>query len=114
MKEAANQGEQWDIVVLDPPKLAPNRKALDRATIKYISLNRSAMKLVRPGGLLMTCSCSGAMTQSGEFVNVVKTAADRENRKLTLLRKGGAAPCHVIDPSYEEGQYLTNLTFRVL
>lgn len=113
-QEAALRGEQWDLVVLDPPKLAPSKKSLDRATIKYRALNRSAMRLVRPGGLLVTCSCSGAMTQSGEFGEIVKSAADREGRAITQLRYGGAAACHTLDPSYPEGQYLTNALFRVL
>ena len=64
--------QEWDIIILDPPKLAPNRKALPRATGKYQRLNTAAMRLVKPGGLLMTCSCSGAMTQSGEFMSMLK------------------------------------------
>lgn len=51
--------------ILDPPKLAPTRNSMNRARSAYRKLNAQAMQLVRPGGLLMTCSCSGAMTQSG-------------------------------------------------
>lgn len=64
--------QKWDLVVLDPPKLAPNRKSLQRAMGKYQRLNTAAMQLVRPGGLLMTCSCSGAMTQSDEFLPMLQ------------------------------------------
>lgn len=59
MKEAAATGEKFDIVILDPPKLAPSRQALDRASRKYAKLNVAAGRLVKPGGVLMTCSCSG-------------------------------------------------------
>lgn len=67
MQEADAEERQWDIIVLDPPKLAPSRKSLERARSKYKALNRLAIRLVKPGGMLTTCTCSGAMTQSGTF-----------------------------------------------
>ena len=57
-------------MVLDPPKFAPNKAALPRATSKYLRLNALAMQATAPGGLLTTCSCSGAMAQSGDFLQV--------------------------------------------
>ncbi|CAI5494269.1 unnamed protein product, partial [Closterium sp. Naga37s-1] len=63
MQRAVAQQQQWDLVVLDPPKLAPTRKALPRALHRYRRLNSLALRLVAPGGLLMTCSCSGAVSQ---------------------------------------------------
>ena len=114
MDAAIQRGEVWDIVVLDPPKLAPSRNALTGATRKYVSLNTKALQIVRPGGLLMTCSCSGAMTQShGEFMKVVQTAAYRTGRKVTLLSKHGAGCDHTLDPHYPEGEYLSNYLFKV-
>lgn len=53
-KQAAVDGERYDLVVLDPPKLAPNRKALARATSRYRRLNQAALELIAPGGLLVT------------------------------------------------------------
>jgi 23S rRNA G2069 N7-methylase RlmK/C1962 C5-methylase RlmI len=67
------------------------------------------MKLLKPGGLLMTCSCSGAMTQSGEFESMVAEAAVAAGRHITVLRHAGAAPDHTLNPCYPEGAYLTNL-----
>lgn len=113
MKSAFSEGKLWDIVVLDPPKLAPNRKVLQRAITKYRNLNSMAMRLTKPGGLLMTCSCSGAMTQSGNFLSVIQEAALSANRRVTQLRYSGAAPDHTIDPAYPEGTYLTNVLLRV-
>ncbi|RVW93863.1 Ribosomal RNA large subunit methyltransferase I [Vitis vinifera] len=88
----------------------------------YRNLNSLAMQLTRRGGLLMTCSCSGAMTQSGTFMRILQAtlpessegAASMAGRKITLLRQAGAACDHPIDPSYPEGAYLSNILFRVL
>lgn len=99
------------MVVLDPPKLAPTRDALPRAERKYRSLNAAAARLVVPGGVLMTCSCSGAMTQSGGFTQIAHAAIESTGRSATLVRKAGAAPCHTLHAAYPEGEYLTNLTF---
>lgn len=116
MSAAAKEGRQWDIVVLDPPKLAPSRKALTGALRKYESLNASAMRLVRPGGLLMTCSCSGAVRAAhgdDSFEAMLRGAARRARRRVTVVREGSAAPDHTVDPGHPEGRYLTNVLLRV-
>ena len=71
-------------------------------------------QLVEPGGLLMTCSCSGAMSQSGDFVPTLQAAARDVGRRITVVRVAGAAPDHTLDPAYPEGHYLTNVLLRVL
>ncbi|XP_058072246.1 uncharacterized protein LOC131221122 isoform X1 [Magnolia sinica] len=114
MKAAASRYESWDLVILDPPKLAPRRKVLQSASGMYRSLNSLAMQITKRGGLLMTCSCSGAMTQSGMFLRILQGAASMASRKITVLREAGAACDHPIDPSYPEGAYLTNFLLRVL
>ncbi|KAL6888756.1 hypothetical protein ACP4OV_009782 [Aristida adscensionis] len=113
MKGAIAKNEQWDLVILDPPKLAPRKKVLQSASGMYRSLNALAMQVVKPGGLLMTCSCSGAMTQSGLFLKTIQGAASMASRKVTVLRQAGAACDHPIDPAYPEGQYLSNYLLRV-
>mmetsp|Transcript_9389 Transcript_9389/g.23920 ORF Transcript_9389/g.23920 Transcript_9389/m.23920 type:complete len:481 (+) Transcript_9389:168-1610(+) len=113
MQEAAAAGHAWDVIILDPPKLAPNRKSLNKATNKYKSLNSSAMRLTSPGGLLLTCTCSGAMTQSGDFASVVHSAALAARRHVTVLREAGAGMDHPVSPQYPEGRYLTTLLVRV-
>ncbi len=90
------------------------RSTLERAGIKYRSLNEAALAAVKPGGLLMTCSCSGAVTQAGKLMRWVQAAAQRGGRQITLVREGGAACDHVLHPAYPESRYLTTLTFRVL
>ncbi|KAL2483812.1 S-adenosyl-L-methionine-dependent methyltransferase superfamily protein [Forsythia ovata] len=114
MKNAISKGESWDIVILDPPKLAPRRKVLQSASGMYRNLNSLAMQITREGGLLMTCSCSGAMTQSGTFLRVLQGAAQMAGKKITVIRQAGAACDHPIDPSYPEGAYLSNILLRVL
>ncbi|KAL1537154.1 ribosomal RNA large subunit methyltransferase I [Salvia divinorum] len=113
MKKAIANDDSWDIVILDPPKLAPSRKALQNASGMYRNLNSLAMQLTRRGGLLMTCSCSGAMTQSGTFLRVLQGAASMAGRKITVVRQAGAGCDHPIDPSYPEGEYLSNVLLRV-
>ncbi|KAL4369661.1 hypothetical protein GQ457_05G009560 [Hibiscus cannabinus] len=114
MKAALSRKESWDIVILDPPKLAPSRKVLQSASGMYRNLNSLAMKVTRRGGLLMTCSCSGAMTQSGMFLRTLQGAASMAERKITVLRQSGAGCDHPIDPAYPEGAYLSNILLRVL
>ncbi|KAG2648848.1 hypothetical protein PVAP13_1NG067800 [Panicum virgatum] len=113
MKGAISKNELWDLVILDPPKLAPRKKVLQSASGMYRSLNALAMQVVKPGGLLMTCSCSGAMTQSGMFLKTIQGAASMAGKKVTILRQAGAACDHPIDPAYPEGQYLSNYLLRV-
>ena len=103
----AGAAGSYDIVVLDPPKLAPNRDALPTAAGRYRRLNEAAARLVAPGGLLLSCSCSGAMTQSGAFPALVADAAAAAGRGAALLSVSGAAQCHTRAAGHAEGQYLT-------
>ncbi|EPS73957.1 hypothetical protein M569_00795, partial [Genlisea aurea] len=115
LKNAISRGDLWDLVILDPPKLAPSRKALQNASGMYRNLNSLAMRVTRRGGLLMTCSCSGAMAQSGGmFLRILQSAALRAGRKITVIRRSGASCDHTIDPAYPEGEYLSNVLLRVL
>lgn len=119
MKDAKDKGEEFDVIILDPPKLAPTVTALDRASRKYHSLNRDAMKLInsKEGGLLLTCTCSGAMTQKNGgqyFLETIKKAALSAGRRITLLRSSGAAPCHTQCPaSFPANAYLTAALFYI-
>lgn len=119
MKNAMESNEEYDVVILDPPKLAPSVSMLTKATRKYQSLNRDAMNLINKsrGGLLLTCTCSAAMTQcnGGQyFLSVVNNAALSAKRQVTLLNVNGAAPCHTQSPaSFPAGNYLTCALFFV-
>ena len=119
MKVAIDSNDEYDVIILDPPKLAPSISALDKAKRKYHALNRDAMNLIDKdhGGLLLTCTCSAAMTQKdgGQyFLNIVNGAAMSAKRRVTLLRVSGAAPCHTQSPaSFPAGAYLTAALFHV-
>ncbi|KAG7343918.1 S-adenosylmethionine-dependent methyltransferase [Nitzschia inconspicua] len=110
--------ETFQVVVLDPPKLAPSVSGLPRATRKYHSLNRDAIKLIDDqGGLLLTCTCSAAMTQKDggrHFLEMVQQASLAARREVSLLKVSGAAPCHTQSPiSFPAGNYLTAALFMV-
>ena len=107
MRASLAAGETFGLIVLDPPKLAPNPKVLEKAARKYKKLNKMALRLLRPGGLLLTCTCSGAMTQSGTFPTVLRKAAVEASRELRVLRTSGAGPDHAVDIFYPESEYLT-------
>ena len=113
MKSAMEKEDSYDVIILDPPKLAPSIRDLDKASRKYHALNRDAMNLIdkAKGGLLLTCTCSASMSQKdgGQyFLNMVNGAALSAKRRVTLLKVNGAAPCHTQSPaSFPAGQYLT-------
>ncbi|GKY91790.1 hypothetical protein MPSEU_000150700 [Mayamaea pseudoterrestris] len=119
MQAAFRRDENFDVVVLDPPKLAPSEKLLEKARRKYHGINRDAIKLVSQvhGGLLLTCTCSAAMTQKdgGQcFLDMVHGAALAAGRQVTLMRVSGAASCHTQSPvAWPAGAYLTAALFFV-
>jgi 23S rRNA G2069 N7-methylase RlmK/C1962 C5-methylase RlmI len=117
LRGAIEEHKQWDVVVLDPPKLAPSAKpaALDRAASAYRKINGLALQVVKPGGILMTCTCSAAMSKDREvFVSNVRRAALHVGREITLLQISGAAADHPIDLSEAgHGGYLTACLFSV-
>jgi 23S rRNA G2069 N7-methylase RlmK/C1962 C5-methylase RlmI len=114
-----NSRRWYDVVVLDPPKLAPTSSGLEKARRKYHGLNRDAIKAIEPtrGGLLLTCTCSAAMSQRDGgryFLDMVSGAALAAGRCVTLLRVSGAASCHVQSPvAYPAGAYLSAALFYV-
>jgi len=115
MRRLAEAGEQFDVVICDPPKLAPSRKDLDRAKNKYLAINKLGLALVKPGGLLLTCTCSAAMStqEDGLFLSTVNEAARVARRQVTLLSVSGAAADHPLSLSYMEGSYLTAALLHV-
>jgi 23S rRNA (cytosine1962-C5)-methyltransferase len=104
---------RFDMVVLDPPKLATSRPELEAALRKYYDLNCLAMQVVRPGGLLLTCSCSGLVSQA-EYVELVLRAGVRANRGIQVLRESGAAPDHPVSVECPESGYLKAMWLRVI
>lgn len=113
LRQMLANGRQYDMVVLDPPKLALSRDGLEEALWKYHDLNQLAMQTVRPGGVLLTCSCSGLVSLE-TFVETVHRAARRAGRVPQLFEQTGAAPDHPLLLNCPESAYLKALWLRVL
>lgn len=113
MRQMLANGRQFDVAVLDPPKLATYRGEYDDALRKYHDLNHLAVQMVRPGGVLLTCSCSGLVSRP-VFTETVYRAAQRTGRTLQLFDESGAAPDHPVLLNCPESSYLKALWFRVL
>ena len=106
------EGRQFDMVILDPPKLAKGRVGMDKALAAYKDANLSALRLLTPGGILMTCSCSGLVTQD-DFVRALNDAAVDAGRAVRVIEKRGASPDHPFDPACPQTDYLQCLVVRV-
>lgn len=102
----------FDLVVLDPPKLATTRPGLARAMDLYKRLNVRALVRTEPGGILATFSCSGLVGVEA-FAEMVAAAARECRRRIFVLRAMGAGPDHPVDPGCPEGRYLTGLLVKV-
>lgn len=106
------EGEQFDVIILDPPKFAHTQGGVERATRGYKDLNWLALRLLRPGGLLMTFSCSG-LVSADLFQKVVFGAAVDAGREAQILQHLGQAPDHPILLTFPESAYLKGLLCRV-
>ena len=104
--------EFFDIVVLDPPKYAPSRSALDKASRAYKDLNRLGMLLLNKGGLLATFSCSGAMDME-TFKQVLAWAALDAGKQVQFIHQFCQPEDHPVRASFPEGEYLKGLLCRV-
>ena len=108
-----DRGRQFDLIVLDPPKFADAKSQLMRATRGYKDINLLAMKLLRPGGVLATFSCSGAMTQD-LFDKVCAEAAFDARRDFQVIARTRQAADHPVALSFPEGFYLKGLVLRAI
>ncbi len=107
------EGKKFDIVVLDPPKYAPSRSALDRAARAYKDLNRLGLLLLESGGLLATFSCSGAVDIE-TFKQIIAWAALDAGKEVQVIRQFSQPEDHPVRLSFPEGEYLKGLLVRVL
>jgi len=113
LKEAAAAGERYDVVVLDPPAFARDRRSLPRALAGYKEVNLRAMQLLAPGGLLFTASCSHHVHR-GDFFAMLADAATDSGRRLQLLEIRGAAADHPEIVTIPETGYLKGALLRAL
>lgn len=108
LRQYRDQGKQFDIVVLDPPKFAENRKQINKAARGYKDINLLGFKLLKPGGLLFTFSCSGLL-EASLFQKIVADAAVDAGCNAKIIHKLEQATDHPTRLAFPEGFYLKGL-----
>jgi 23S rRNA (cytosine1962-C5)-methyltransferase len=108
----AAAGEKFGAVVLDPPKFARRRGSVDEALRAYHRLNRLAVDVLEPGGILVTCSCSGHVTRE-DFLFMLLGVAEQTGRAIQVLEARSAAPDHPLSVTCLETEYLKCFICRV-
>jgi len=105
LKDYSSAGHQYDTIILDPPAFAKSKRNVETAIRGYKELNLRALKMLRPGGILVTCSCSFHVSES-EFLEMLTSATADSGRRLRILEKRGAAIDHPALAGVPETQYL--------
>jgi 23S rRNA (cytosine1962-C5)-methyltransferase len=113
LRQFRDASREFDLIVLDPPKFAPTAAHADRASRAYKDINLLAFKLLRPGGALMTFSCSGGIS-SELFQKIVAAAAVDAGVDARMDARLHAAPDHTVALNFPEGEYLKGLLCRVV
>ncbi len=111
LRDWSQAGERFDTIVLDPPAFAKSKRAVEGALRGYKELNLRALKMLRPGGLLVTCSCSHHVGWADLEAAVAAAAADAQ-RRVRLLERRGAAPDHPVVLNLPETEYLKCLVLE--
>ncbi|MDX2218005.1 MAG: class I SAM-dependent methyltransferase [Burkholderiales bacterium] len=111
LRQLRDRGRQFDLIVLDPPKFAPTAHHAEKATRAYKDINLLGFKLLRPGGFLMTYSCSGGVS-ADLFQKVVAGAALDAGVDAQILRRLGPGVDHPVSVHFPEGDYLKGLMLR--
>ena len=112
LRKFRDEGRGFDLVVLDPPKFAPTAAHAAKAARAYKDINLLAFKLLRPGGLLVTFSCSGGVS-ADLFQKIVAGAALDAGVEAQIIQRLGAAADHPVALNFPEGEYLKGLLCRV-
>ena len=110
LREAAARGDVYDLVILDPPKFAADRTRIEGGLQRYRDANELACRVLADGGMLVTCSCSGAVSEA-RFRGAVLAGARRARARLALVGSGGASSDHPVREEFPQGKYLKVLTF---
>jgi 23S rRNA (cytosine1962-C5)-methyltransferase len=113
LRDILPSGQRFDVVVLDPSKQTRDRESVDYALKRYFDMNRLALQAVAPGGLFLTCSCTGLVSEE-TFLETLRRAAWQAGRTVQVLRLTGAGPDHPFYVHAPEGRYLKAIFCRVL
>ena len=112
LKELRANSRSFDLVVVDPPALVKRKKDHDAGLEHYAALNRAAMQVLVPGGVLVACSCSFHL-EAEELQRVLLRESRAQNRRLQILEQGGQGPDHPVHPAIPETRYLKAFYCRV-
>ncbi|MBY0523078.1 MAG: class I SAM-dependent rRNA methyltransferase [Gemmataceae bacterium] len=112
LRDILPSGQRFDVVVLDPSKQTRDREAIDLALKRYGDMNRLALQAVAPGGIFLTCSCTGLVSEE-MFVDTVRRSAWQAGRTLQVLKVSGAGADHPFLLHVPEGRYLKAVFCRV-
>ena len=113
LQAAGDSGQRFDLVVVDPPAFARSHAKTERALHAYEQLNALAARVVAADGLMLTCSCSGAVN-AAEFENTVRGGLLRAGRSAQLIEVFGPALDHPTLPGFPEDRYLKALLLRLV
>ena len=113
LKGWAKEGKQWDVVMLDPPSFTKSRANMDKAIAGYKEINLRGMKLVKPGGFLVTSSCT-SLVQPELFLDIIQMAASDAKRKIRQLVFNSQSADHPIIRGQENTHYLKFLIVQVM
>jgi len=113
LRDKIPAGDRYDVVILDPAKLTRDRESVDLALRKYCDMNRLALQAVAPGGIFLTCSCTGLVSES-DFLESLRRAAWQAGRTLQVFQIRGAGPDHPFLLHVPEGRYLKAVFCHVL
>jgi 23S rRNA (cytosine1962-C5)-methyltransferase len=112
LRETTANGTRFDVVVLDPSKQTRDREEIDFALRRYGDMNRLAIQAVSPGGIFLTCSCTGLISEEA-FLDTVRRASWHAGRNFQVLRVSGAGADHPFLLHVPEGRYLKAVFARV-
>jgi 23S rRNA (cytosine1962-C5)-methyltransferase len=113
LRDIQPSGQRFDVVVLDPAKQTRDRDEIDFALKRYFDMNKLALTVVAPGGIFLTCSCTG-LVREGDFLESLRRAAWQVGREMQVLHVGGAGPDHPFMLHVPESRYLKAVFCRVL
>ncbi len=113
LKNYATAGRQYDTIVLDPPAFAKTKRTVATALRGYKELNLRALKMLRPGGILVTCSCSFHVSEA-EFLGMLGSAAADADRRVRMLEKRGQSQDHPVLMNVPETAYLKCIILEVI
>lgn len=112
LRDAQARGDQFDVVVLDPAKMTRDREQVIPALKKYLDMNKLALGVVKPGGVFLSCSCTGLVSEE-QFLDMLRRAAFYAGRRVQVLKVSGAGGDHPFRIDVQESRYLKAAFCRV-